>query len=97
MKVVGIISLGCCKNLTDSENILGVLKSENVVFSSQINKCDLIIINTCGFIENAKQEAMDTINECYQKKKKHHYIYIITITPQADLQIFKYAIKMANL
>ena len=76
MKVVGIISLGCCKNLTDSENILGVLKSENVVFSSQINKCDLIIINTCGFIENAKQEAMDTINECYQKKKKDAKILV---------------------
>lgn len=70
MKVVGIISLGCCKNLTDSENILGVLKSKDIVFSSQISKCDLIIINTCGFIDSAKQEAMDTINECFDKKKE---------------------------
>ena len=69
MKIVGVISLGCCKNLTDSENILGVLKNENVTFSTKISECDLIIINTCGFIESAKQEAMNTINECYNKKK----------------------------
>lgn len=69
MKVVGIISLGCCKNLTDSENILGVLNNDNIRFSTKISECDLIIINTCGFIEGAKQEAIDTINECYSKKK----------------------------
>ena len=69
MKKVGVISLGCCKNLTDSENILGVLKNQNIMFSSRINECDLIIINTCGFIESAKQEAKDTIVECYNKKK----------------------------
>ena len=76
MKVVGIISLGCCKNLTDSENILGVLKGENVVFSNKISECDLIIINTCGFIESAKQEAIDTINECYYKKKNSAKILV---------------------
>ena len=69
MKKVGIISLGCCKNLTDSENILGVLSKSSVVFSNRISECDLIIINTCGFIESAKQEAKDTIIECYHKKK----------------------------
>lgn len=69
MKVVGVISLGCCKNLTDSENILGVLKSNQIVFSNKMSECDLIIINTCGFIESAKKEAIDTINECYQKRK----------------------------
>ena len=69
MKVVGMISLGCCKNLTDSENILAVLKTDEIVFSNRIGDCDLIIINTCGFIDSAKQEAMDTINECYNKKK----------------------------
>ena len=70
MKIVGIISLGCCKNLTDSENLLGVLKGPNIVFSSKISECDLIVINTCGFIDNAKKEAMDTIEECYSKKKE---------------------------
>lgn len=70
MKVVGIISLGCCKNLTDSENILGVLVNQNITFSNRINDCDLIIINTCGFIESAKKEAIETIEECYNKKKQ---------------------------
>ena len=70
MKIVGMISLGCCKNLTDSENILVVLKSPNIVFSSRLKECDLIIINTSGFIEGAKKEAIDTINECIEKKKE---------------------------
>lgn len=77
MKIVGIISLGCCKNLTDSENILGVLKASNVVFSNRINTCDLIIINTCGFIEAAKQEAIETIEECYNKKKEGAKILVV--------------------
>ena len=70
MKTVGMISLGCCKNLTDSENILGVLKNPNIVFSSRIKECDLIIINTCGFIDSAKKEALDTIEECINDKKE---------------------------
>ena len=76
MKKIGIISLGCCKNLTDSENILGVLKNQNIVFTNKINECDLIIINTCGFIESAKQEAKDTIEECYSKKKNNAKILV---------------------
>lgn len=76
MKVVGMISLGCCKNLTDSENILGTLKSKNITFSNKIKDCDLIIINTCGFIESAKKEAIDTIDECIQKKKENAKILI---------------------
>jgi G3E family GTPase len=70
MKVVGIISLGCCKNLTDSENILGILKNHDVVFSNKISQCDLIIINTCAFIESAKEEAIQTIFEVLDTKKK---------------------------
>ena len=77
MKTVGIISLGCCKNLTDSENILGVLKSKDIVFSNKISLCDLIIINTCGFIEAAKQEALETIEECYNKKKEKAKILVV--------------------
>ncbi len=76
MKTIGMISLGCCKNLTDSENILGVLKSPNIKFSSRIKECDLIIINTCGFIESAKKEALDTINECIRDKKEDAKIMV---------------------
>lgn len=76
MKVVGIISLGCCKNLTDSENLLGVLKGPNITFSSKLSECDLIVINTCGFIDSAKKEAIDTIEECYSKKKENAKILV---------------------
>ncbi len=76
MKTVGVISLGCCKNLTDSENILGVLKNPNIIFSNRIKDCDLIIINTCGFIEASKEEALTTIEDCYNKKKDNAKILI---------------------
>jgi len=72
MKKIGIISLGCSKNLVDSEMILGLFKDvKNIYFVNKINECDLIIINTCGFIESSKQEALDTIFECIQEKKEN--------------------------
>ena len=71
MKKVGIISLGCSKNLVDSEMILGLFKNKkSICFVNKISECDLIIINTCGFIESSKQEALDTIFECINTKKE---------------------------
>lgn len=71
MKKIGIISLGCSKNLVDSEMILGLFKDrKGIYFTNKINECDLIIINTCGFIESAKKEALDTIFECIETKKE---------------------------
>lgn len=71
MKSIGIISLGCSKNLVDSEMILGLFKNKkNICFVNKISDCDLIIINTCGFIESSKQEALDTIFECINTKKE---------------------------
>ena len=77
MKKIGIISLGCSKNLVDSEMILGLFKDKkSVCFVNKINECDLIIINTCGFIESAKQEALDTIFECINTKKESAKILV---------------------
>lgn len=71
MKKVGIISLGCSKNLVDSEMILGLFKNKkSICFVNKISESDLIIINTCGFIESSKQEALDTIFECINTKKE---------------------------
>ena len=89
MKKVGVISLGCCKNLTDSENILGVLENSEVIFTNRIQECDLIIINTCGFIESAKQEAKDTIVECYQKKKQGAKILVCGCLAQRYKSLLK--------
>lgn len=70
MYKVGLISLGCAKNLVDSELILGVLKSANVEIVTDPQEADAIIINTCGFIESARQETVDTILEMKEYGKK---------------------------
>ena len=60
---VGLISLGCEKNLVDSEMILGVCKEAGFEIKTDLNEVDIIIINTCGFITSAKEEAINTIFE----------------------------------
>ncbi|WP_422448753.1 30S ribosomal protein S12 methylthiotransferase RimO [Thermoanaerobacterium sp. DL9XJH110] len=65
---VGLISLGCDKNLVDSEFMLGILKKHNYVITNKEKDADVIIVNTCGFIESAKQESIDTILEMAQYK-----------------------------
>ena len=60
---VGLISLGCAKNLVDSEMMLGRLRSYGFEITADGQAADLIIINTCGFILSAKEEAISTILE----------------------------------
>jgi ribosomal protein S12 methylthiotransferase len=66
----GLVSLGCAKNLVDSEMILGVLRRAGVDIVPDPQDADVIIVNTCGFIESAKQEALDTIREMHSYGKK---------------------------
>ena len=66
---VGVISLGCSKNLVDTEVLLGKLKQAGAEFTNDPKKADTIIINTCGFINPAKEEAIDYILEYAGKKK----------------------------
>jgi len=70
MKKIGLVSLGCAKNLVDSENILGLLHVNGYEITSNIEECDIILINTCGFIESSKKESIDTILEMTQFNKK---------------------------
>ena len=74
----GIISLGCAKNLVDTENMLGLLKYAGVEITTDRNEADVIIINTCGFIESAKSEAIDTILETADLKQKNLKKLIVT-------------------
>ncbi|MFW5794212.1 MAG: 30S ribosomal protein S12 methylthiotransferase RimO, partial [Bacillota bacterium] len=67
---IGFISLGCAKNLVDSEMILGILKQAGCEIVSDPAAADAIFINTCGFIEPAKKETLDTINEMAKYDKK---------------------------
>ena len=61
MKRIGLISLGCAKNLVDSEMILAMFPHDRFAFTTELEDADFIIVNTCGFIESAKQESIDTI------------------------------------
>ncbi len=70
MKNVALISLGCSKNLVDSENVLGYLKEMGYQIVNSLEESDIIIINTCGFIEVAKRESIDTIFEVLKYKDK---------------------------
>src|SRR5438552_12988381 len=68
---VGMISLGCPKNLVDSEIMLGQLRQESEVeITNDLDEADVVIVNTCGFIDAAKQESIDTILEVAARKGK---------------------------
>lgn len=68
---VGLVSLGCDKNRIDSEIMLGSM-SENYEITNDPIEADIIIVNTCGFIEKAKEESINTILEMAEYKKKHN-------------------------
>ena len=69
MKKVGMISLGCAKNRVDSENMLGMLAARGFEIVGDPAEADLLFVNTCGFIESAKEESIDAILEMAQYKK----------------------------
>ena len=70
MKKVALISLGCAKNLVDSENILGLLLKNHYEIVNNKDEADILVINTCGFIESSKKESIDTILDNINKKQK---------------------------
>lgn len=67
---VGFVSLGCPKNLVDSERILTRLRAEGYAFSDDYADADLVIVNTCGFIDEAVEESLDTIGEALSENGK---------------------------
>ena len=75
---VGMVSLGCAKNRVDAELMLGVLVNEGFELESDPAKADAIIVNTCGFIEAAKQESIDTILEMADYKNDNCKALIVT-------------------
>lgn len=68
---IGMISLGCAKNLVDTENVLGMLQFSNQEITTSYEEAEAIIINTCGFIESAKSEAIETILNTADLKQKN--------------------------
>ena len=67
---VGIVSLGCPKTLVDSEVILGKAQGAQYALTRDIAQCDVVILNTCGFIKEAKQESIDELLKLLEMKKE---------------------------
>ena len=68
-KSVNIISLGCAKNLVDSEILLGGLNKSELIITDKPEDADTVIINTCGFLDMAREESVDTILQAAELKK----------------------------
>src|SRR5437667_8183639 len=68
MKKIGFISLGCPKNLVDSEVMMGQLKANGYQITANAAEADTVVVNTCGFIESAKKESVDAILEAARLK-----------------------------
>ncbi|MFZ9964492.1 MAG: 30S ribosomal protein S12 methylthiotransferase RimO [Terrimicrobiaceae bacterium] len=67
---VGMISLGCAKNLVDAELMLGSARSEGFEITSDPAEADILVVNTCGFIDSAKQESIDAILEANRQRNE---------------------------
>ncbi|HUO09959.1 MAG TPA: 30S ribosomal protein S12 methylthiotransferase RimO [Phycisphaerae bacterium] len=67
---VAFVSLGCPKNLVDSEKMLGLLAEDGIAITPNHDDADAIIINTCGFLEASKTESLDVIREAIESKKR---------------------------
>ena len=75
---VGFVHLGCSKNLIDTEATIGLFKKNKFEIVNDETKAEIIVINTCGFIEEAKEEAINTILEMAEyKKDKCRYLIVI--------------------
>ena len=97
---VGFISLGCSKNLIDTEATIGMFKKNRYTIVNTPEKADILVINTCGFIESAKEEAINTILEMAEYKKENckylivmgclvqrYYDDLVKALPEVDLFI----------
>lgn len=90
-KTVGLISLGCSKNLVDSEVMLGLIKNNNYKITNNPEEAEVLIVNTCGFIESAQQESIETILEMakYKKGKCEKLIVTGCLAQRYKDEIFK--------
>lgn len=76
---VGFVSLGCSKNLIDTEMTIGLFRKNNFEIVNDVEEAEIIIVNTCGFIESAKEEAINTILEMAEYKESGKCKYLIAM------------------
>src|SRR5215813_10265307 len=65
---VGMISLGCAKNLVDAEIMLGSVLERGMEITSSAEDADVLVVNTCAFIDSAKEESIDAILDAHQRR-----------------------------
>ena len=96
---VGFVSLGCSKNLIDTEMAIGLFKNNDFQIVNNVEQAEIIVINTCGFIESAKQEAIDTILEMagYKENGKCKYLVVMGCLVQRYYKELKKAIPEVDL
>ncbi len=68
-KLFGVISLGCDKNRVDTEKLLGLLKERGCQTTNDLSKAQILIVNTCAFLQSAREEGIETILECAEYKR----------------------------
>ena len=97
-KLIGVVSLGCDKNRVDTETMLTYLNQAGFRFTSDPKEANVIIINTCAFIAKARKEAVDTIDEMleYKKKGKCEKIIVTGCMPQKYLPELKKEFKTVD-
>src|SRR5215468_6546902 len=69
---VGLISIGCAKNLVDSEVMVGTLLKDGLEITNDASQADVVIVNTCSFIDSAQEESVDAILESAEVRKAHN-------------------------
>ena len=78
MKNIGFISLGCAKNLTDTETMLGILTNGGFGITADPKDAQVLVVNTCAFIDSAKEESINAILEMAQYKQDKCELLIVT-------------------
>ena len=95
---VGFISLGCSKNLIDTETIIGKFTNNKFTIVNDEKKADIIVINTCGFINSAKEEAINTILEMAEyKKERCKYLIVMGCLVQRYYEELQKALPEVDL
>ena len=77
-KIFGVISLGCDKNRVDTEKLLGLIQQRGYTMTQDLSEAQIVIINTCAFLNSARQEAIQTILECAEYKNRRLEKLVVT-------------------
>ena len=77
-KLFGVISLGCDKNRVDTEKLLGMIREKGYKLTDDLTKAQILIVNTCGFLQSAREEAIETVLECAEYKKQRLEKIVVT-------------------